>query len=81
MTPVLYGLLGVLFIVAAASLITWTLALVAGWRENDLDQERAMRIQREYGLPEHEVPEPTGRRVPPRELPEIVSRYRDEPSR
>lgn len=81
MTPGLLALLGILVAVVGGLLITWTLALVAGWREDDEDTARALRIQREYFVPDEAVALPTGRRTPLREWPEIVSRYRDEVSR
>ena len=53
------------------------------WRAEDEDAERALRIQREYSVPEWavELSEPVN--VPPsRRDPEApVSRYRDEVSR
>lgn len=51
------------------------------WPSEDEDSERAVRIQREYHVPAEAVSEPTGRRSPRKDWPEITSRYRDEPSR
>jgi hypothetical protein len=48
-----------------------------GWREEDEDAERAIRIQREYMVPEDAVEVPKGRRTSRRELPHITSNYRE----
>lgn len=51
------------------------------WPSEDEDADRALRIQREYHVPAEAVSEPTGRRTPRQDWPEITSRYRDEVSR
>lgn len=61
-------------------------ALVRAVRQSRQDEEdlaRALRIQREYDVPDWaiEVAEPMGRRPVPRERPEIASRYTVEPGR
>jgi hypothetical protein len=61
--------------------IAWITSLilrkVKGWREEDEDAERAIRIQREYMVPEDAVEVPKGRRTSRRELPEITSNYKE----
>lgn len=50
-------------------MLRWILRKFEAWRTEDEDRKRALRIVREYGLTDDAVPEPTGRRIRPREGP------------
>ena len=70
---------GAVFVLAIRELIR----AVKRSREDEEDSARALRIQRDYMVPDYavEVPEPTGRRAVRMELPEITSRYTEETPR
>jgi hypothetical protein len=66
----------------AAVVLAWASTLIVkAVRAGDEDTERALRIQREYAVPECAVEEPRGRRAHVKQKPEITSNYRTEPSR
>jgi hypothetical protein len=52
------------------------LSIFDGWHEDDQDAERALRIRREYDVPDEAVAPATGRRAR-RDLPEIESNYKN----
>jgi hypothetical protein len=69
---------GVLALLALRSVVRW----VRQMRQDEEDAERAIRIQRQYDLPDSAVlPEPTGKpavKVRPPTSPEITSNYKEE---